>query len=91
MPEKVPPQVIHKRSEIMHALGKEKWRDYIQRFIRTTLSVLIENRRDKNTGMLTGLSDNYIRVLLDGDDSLKNRIVSVHIDDRHGNKLLGEV
>ena len=91
MPDKIPPQVIHKRSETMYALGKEKWRGYIQRFIGKRLDVLIENRRDRKTGMLTGLSDNYIRVLLDGDDSLKNRIVSVKIVDRHENKLLGEV
>ncbi|MGB2768985.1 MAG: tRNA (N(6)-L-threonylcarbamoyladenosine(37)-C(2))-methylthiotransferase MtaB, partial [Candidatus Zixiibacteriota bacterium] len=91
MPEKVPQQVIHKRSEIMHALGKEKWRGYIQRFIGKRLDVLIENRRDRKTDMLTGLSDNYIRVLLDGEDSLRNRIVSVHIDDRHGNVLLGSL
>lgn len=91
MPEKVPPQVIHKRSETMHALGKEKWRGFIQRFIGKRLYVLIENRRDKKTDMLTGLSDNYIRMLLDGDDSLKNRIVSVKVVDRHGNVLLGSL
>ncbi|MGB7062809.1 MAG: tRNA (N(6)-L-threonylcarbamoyladenosine(37)-C(2))-methylthiotransferase MtaB [Candidatus Zixiibacteriota bacterium] len=91
MPAKVPPQVIHKRSEIMHGLGKEKWRDYIQGFVGKKLNVLIENRRDRKTGMLTGLSDNYIRVLLDGDDSLKNRIIPVPIIDRHENSLLGEV
>jgi threonylcarbamoyladenosine tRNA methylthiotransferase MtaB len=91
MSDKIPPQVIHKRSETMHALGKEKWRGYIQRFIGKRLDVLIENRRDRKTDMLTGLSDNYVRVLLDGDDSLKNRIVSVKIVDRHENKLLGEV
>ncbi len=89
MPEKISPQVIHKRSEMAHSLGKEKWRGYIDRFVGKKLNVLIENRRDGNTGMLTGLSDNYIRVLLDGDDSLKNRIVPVRIDDRHENKLLG--
>ncbi len=91
MPDKIPPQVIHKRSETMHSLGKEKWRGYIQRFIGGKLNVLIENRRDKKTGMLTGLSDNYIRVLLDGDDWLKNRIVSVKVVDRHGDVLLGSL
>ena len=90
MPNKIPPQVIHERSEIMHALGKEKWRDYIERFVGRKLEVLIENRRDRKTSMLTGLSDNYIRVLLDGEDSLKNRIISVHIVDRHQDKLLGK-
>jgi threonylcarbamoyladenosine tRNA methylthiotransferase MtaB len=90
MPDKVDPQVLHKRSEIMHDLGKEKWRGYINRFLGKSLNVLIENRRDKKTGLLTGLSDNYIRVLLDGDDFFKNQIVPVRIIDRHENKLLGE-
>jgi threonylcarbamoyladenosine tRNA methylthiotransferase MtaB len=89
IPEKIPPVVIQKRSEIAHSLGKEKWRSYIDRFVGKKLNVLIENRRDGRTGMLTGLSDNYVRVLLDGDDSLKKRIVPVRVDDRHGNKLLG--
>jgi len=90
MPDKIPPEVIHRRSEILHSLGKEKWRSYIDRFIGKKLAVLIENRRDRKTGKLTGLSDNYIRVLLDGDDSAKNRIIPVHIIDRHENKLLGK-
>ncbi len=91
MPDKIPPQVIHKRSESLHMLGREKWRRYINRFIGKKLNALIENRRDRKTNMLTGLSDNYIRVLLNGDDSLKNRIISVRIIDRHENKLLGEL
>jgi threonylcarbamoyladenosine tRNA methylthiotransferase MtaB len=70
-------------------LGKEKWRGFIDRFIGKKLDVLIENRRDKKTGKLTGLSDNYIRVLLDGDDSWKNNIVSVRISKREDNNLLG--
>jgi threonylcarbamoyladenosine tRNA methylthiotransferase MtaB len=89
MPDKISPQVIHKRSEILHSLGQEKWRVYVARFVGKKLEVLIENRRDKNTGKLTGLSDNYIRVLLEGDDSLKNRIVAVRINEKDGNRLLG--
>jgi threonylcarbamoyladenosine tRNA methylthiotransferase MtaB len=86
---KVPPEVIHKRSEILHDLGREKWQSFIDRFVGQRLNVLIENRRDRKTGLLTGLSDNYIRVLLDGDDSLKNTITSVQISQRKDNILLG--
>ncbi|HEX7402080.1 MAG TPA: MiaB/RimO family radical SAM methylthiotransferase, partial [candidate division Zixibacteria bacterium] len=89
MPYKVPPEVIHRRSEILHELGKEKWQNFIDRFVEKKLDVLIENRRDRKTGKLTGLSDNYIRVLLDGDDSLKNNIKSVRISKREDNNLLG--
>jgi threonylcarbamoyladenosine tRNA methylthiotransferase MtaB len=86
---KVPPEVIHKRSEILHDLGKEKWQSFIDRFVGQRLNVLIENRRDRKTGLLTGLSDNYIRVLLNDDDSLKNTIVSIQISKREDNILIG--
>jgi threonylcarbamoyladenosine tRNA methylthiotransferase MtaB len=86
---KVPPEVIHQRSEILHDLGKEKWQNFIDRFVGQRLNVLIENRKDRKTGLLTGLSDNYIRVLLDGDDSLKNHIVSLQISQRKDNILIG--
>lgn len=91
LPGKIDPQVIHKRSEVLHDLGREKWHRYIDRFVGKKLSVLIENRRDRKTSRLTGLSDNYIRVLLDGDDWLKNKIVSVNIIRREGSRLIGQV
>jgi threonylcarbamoyladenosine tRNA methylthiotransferase MtaB len=91
LPGKIDPHVIHKRSEILHDLGREKWHRYIDRFVGKKQSVLIENRRDGKTDKLTGLSDNYIRVLLDGDDSLKNRIVSLNIIRREGDRLVGKV
>ncbi len=91
MPDKIPPQVIHKRSEILHSLGKEKWRRYVDRFIGKRLNVLIENRRDRKTDKLTGLSDNYIRIFLDGDDSLKNRFIPVNVINRYENKLVGKL
>lgn len=90
MQEKVDPRIIRRRSEVMHYLGKEKWIGYIDRFVGKKLHVLIEHRRDKKTGKLTGLSDNYIRVLVDGDDSLKNQILPVLITERIDTKLLGK-
>jgi threonylcarbamoyladenosine tRNA methylthiotransferase MtaB len=89
IPDKVPPQIIRKRSEILHDLGRKKWENYLEGFIGKKLEVLVEQKRDKTTKRLTGLSDNYIRVLLEGEDSLKNKIVSVSILQRKGNFLIG--
>jgi threonylcarbamoyladenosine tRNA methylthiotransferase MtaB len=91
LPDKVSPEIIHKRSEILHDLGRKKWENYLEGFIGKKLEVLIEQKRDKTTHRLTGLSDNYIRVLLDGEDSLKNKIISVSIIRREGNFLTGRV
>jgi threonylcarbamoyladenosine tRNA methylthiotransferase MtaB len=89
IPDKVPPQIIHKRSEILHDLGRKKWENYLERFIGKKLEVLIEQKRDKTSNRLTGLSGNYIRVLLDGENSLKNKIIPVLIVQRAGNFLKG--
>jgi len=91
LPDKVSPEIIHKRSEILHDLGRKKWENYLEGFIGKTLEVLIEQKRDRKTNKLTGLSDNYIRVLLDGADSLKNRIIPVSILKREENFLVGRI
>lgn len=88
--DKVPPQIIHKRSEILHDLGRKKWEEYLDRFIGKTLDILIEQKRDKKTNKLSGLSGNYIRVLLDGEDSLMNKIIPVSILLREKNVLVGK-
>ena len=49
------------------------------RFMDKTLNVLVETRRDKITGMLKGYSDNYIKVLFKGDDTMMKDIVPVKI------------
>ncbi len=89
-PDKVPPHIIHERSETLHNLGRKKWEEYLDLFIGKTLDVLIEQKRDKKTNKLSGLSDNYIRVLLDGEDSLKNRIIPVSILRKEGYLLIGK-
>jgi threonylcarbamoyladenosine tRNA methylthiotransferase MtaB len=89
LPSKVLPQTIHKRSKILHDLGRKKWQEYLDLFIGKTLDVLIEHKRDKKADRLIGLSGNYIRVLLDGEEYLKNNIIPVSILRREGNVLVG--
>lgn len=54
---------------------------YRQRFMGRTLDVLVETKRDRRTGLLTGYSDNYIKVMFEGPDSLARQIVPVKIKD----------
>jgi threonylcarbamoyladenosine tRNA methylthiotransferase MtaB len=53
---------------------------YRSKFLKKRLSVLAETKRDKLTGMLTGYSDNYIKVMFDGNDSLMTKLVPVDVD-----------
>jgi threonylcarbamoyladenosine tRNA methylthiotransferase MtaB len=55
---------IRARAERLRALGQRKRRAFYETFLGRGLSVLVEDRRDKKTGMWKGLSRNYIPILL---------------------------
>lgn len=52
---------------------------YRETFLGKTLDVLVESRREKHSGLLTGYSDNYIKVSLEGPDSLMGSVARVKI------------
>ena len=57
------------------------------------LSVLIETKRDKETGFLRGFSRNYVSILIDfkGKESMVNKIVEVSIEKVEGEKVFGRL
>jgi tRNA A37 methylthiotransferase MiaB len=55
---------IKRRAEEMRELGKQKRQAFYRQFLHQELSVLVEDRREKETGRWKGLSRNYIPVLL---------------------------
>jgi threonylcarbamoyladenosine tRNA methylthiotransferase MtaB len=78
-PFQVPPEKIKSRSKALIRLGVQKKKEFYDKMIGETVTVIVESRRDPATGLLTGISENYIRVLLGGDDRLKNRMVNCRI------------
>ena len=60
----VAPDTIRKRAEALRVLNRKKRQIFYRRFLRRELPVLLENRRDKETGNQKGLSRNYIPVVL---------------------------
>jgi threonylcarbamoyladenosine tRNA methylthiotransferase MtaB len=59
-------QVIKKeRSEALRALGRKKNLKFRQINQGTELDVVVEDKLDASTGLLTGLTDNYLRVHID--------------------------
>ncbi len=63
--------VIKKRAEKMRELGKEKRQAFYRQFLLQELKVLVENRKEKETGRWKGFSRNYIPVLLNHEDGLE--------------------
>jgi threonylcarbamoyladenosine tRNA methylthiotransferase MtaB len=54
---------------------------YRSKYIGRDLDILVESRRARHSGLLTGYSGNYIRVVFEGPDSLMGRIVPVTVTD----------
>ena len=75
----------------MRILGGEKRLKFYQTFLGRTLPFLIESKRDGLNGMLKGISSNYLPVLVDVGDDLKNRIVDVKIEKIVKDQLFGTV
>ncbi|RMF90743.1 MAG: tRNA (N(6)-L-threonylcarbamoyladenosine(37)-C(2))-methylthiotransferase MtaB [Nitrospinota bacterium] len=75
----LPPEVITERSALLRKLGQQKKQAFARRFLGRTLPILVESKREKETGLFTGLSENYIRVVVDAPESLINEIVPVRI------------
>ena len=72
----------NRRADIIKELSNEKYLEFLKKNKGKILNVMIEKKRDKSTGFLKGVSENYIQVLIDSkDDSLKNTIQKVIIQD----------
>ena len=91
MQDKVEPKVIQKRSKLLHQIGKEIWEKHLNNFTGKKLEILLESSKDKNSGKLIGLTDNYLRVLIAGNENLKNQILPVKAIGREGKYLTGEI
>jgi threonylcarbamoyladenosine tRNA methylthiotransferase MtaB len=89
MHDKLDPPLIKARSERMRTLGQHKRSLFYRRFTGISLPVLIETKRDGSTGLLKGISSNYLPVLINGNDELQNKIVEVKIEKLEENRIFG--
>lgn len=90
-PDRVPLKVIKQRCEEMRELGIRKKNEFYKKLIGKPVEILIESKRDRFSGLLKGLTSNYVPVLTEGDDSLKNSFVQVRIEEINGsNRVRGQ-
>ncbi len=75
------PQIIKKRKSVLESVANTLAFDYKQQFFHKFVEVLVETERDPKTDKLCGYSERYIKVLFEGPDGIKNRIVSLRIEE----------
>jgi threonylcarbamoyladenosine tRNA methylthiotransferase MtaB len=89
LPDHMPAEKIKQRCARLRQLGSRKRLDFHRSFIGRNVPVLTETRRDPKTGLLKGVSSNYLPVLFVGGDELMNRMVAVRILKADAGRLLG--
>ncbi|MBQ9688640.1 tRNA (N(6)-L-threonylcarbamoyladenosine(37)-C(2))-methylthiotransferase MtaB [bacterium] len=74
-----------RRADVIKAISEEKYQTFLKSNIGTTHELLIEKKNDKTTGLLKGMTKNYIEVLIDSkDETLKNTIVEAKLFEKSG-------
>lgn len=73
----VEPRVRFQRTEILRNLSQRKRRLFYESFVGQTVKVLFEHQRDDRTWV--GLTGEYVRVQVESDLPLENRIIPVCI------------
>jgi threonylcarbamoyladenosine tRNA methylthiotransferase MtaB len=88
--DQVPEEEKKRRARRLRAVGTAKRRAFAERFVGAPLTVLVEGRIDRETGLPVGFSDNYIQVAVRG-DLRANRIVRVMPETCRGGTLIAEI
>ena len=77
MTDRVPGDVIAGRSRKLHMLADRKKKTFYNAYCGRTLRVLFEEK--ESTGRYVGFSDNYVKVAVEADADLANRLGRVRI------------
>jgi threonylcarbamoyladenosine tRNA methylthiotransferase MtaB len=75
----------------MRGLGQAKRLHFHRNFIGKEVEILVETTRHAATGLLKGLSSNYIPVLVKAGDDQMNKLVSAKLTDQIDNALMGTI
>ena len=73
----VPDRVIRERATAVGQLDEACGDRWASSFEGETIEILVEGRRDPLRGLLSGLSERYLRAVVSGPDELMGRLVSV--------------
>lgn len=89
----LPDSVKHERAEIIKKISAEKYELFLNQNLNTVHEVLIEKHPDKYSGMLKGMTKNYLNVLIDGIENQENYFNTLHkvkLVQINKDKFLGE-
>ena len=90
-PEHVSPAAIRERSARLRRLGARKNLTFRQGLVGRRREAVVLAARDRRTGLLAGLTDNYVEVLFEGPDTLGRRVVPLTITEARADRTHGQL
>jgi tRNA A37 methylthiotransferase MiaB len=92
MEDQVPDNVKIARADIIKAISKKKYNDFVQSNLGKISEVLIEKHRDKHNGNLKGITRNYLTVQIKSEkEDLYNTLQMVRIKSYENGIIAGEL
>jgi len=77
--DQIPHSIVKTRCSVLRALGKAKKKSFYRSHIGKEVEILIEGKRDDATGHLKGITSNYIPVMVEDQDHLRNTLAMARI------------
>ena len=87
----IDPVVKKQRGAELRKLSQSKVEAFQRRFLGESLDVLFEGRREAQSGLLQGVTDNYIRVFSPGPDSVKDSVQPVILSHIEAERVIGQI
>ena len=87
----VPAAVIRERSGRLRRLGTDKSLAFRRGLVGRRRDAVVLGARDRRTGLLAGLTDNYVEVLFEGPDTLDRRVVPLTITEAGADRTRGRL
>jgi threonylcarbamoyladenosine tRNA methylthiotransferase MtaB len=90
-PDHVPAAVIRERSGRLRRLGALKNLAFRRGLVGRRREAVVLAARNRRTGLLAGLTDNYVEVLFEGPDTLRRRVVPLTITEARADRTHGQL
>jgi len=91
MPDQMNTKVKRERTRRMLDLSQSCRHSFQQQFLGQTVAVLWEKEMNPQSGIYSGLTDNYIRVFTHSEKPLTNEIAKVRLSGFHNQGMWGEL
>lgn len=92
LPDQVTGVDKKRRARIIRQVGITKREAFARKFLGLELTVLLESKRDRETGLMRGFSHNYIPVVVtNGQSSLADTLVKVLAGEIRDGQLVGRI